>query len=360
MLLYITTGESRDREVRPLHTIPDTVNELFYLAMREHARQAVVQFWHQDKWVRDPDWRFDRQVIQLALFLMVNLEVQSGDRVAVFGPLHPLWLQVDFAVQGLRGVPVGVQESLAGEQLLQALRESDPRVIVATDQDCANRLLELRGRLGGKPTIVTPRPTSPDEEGVIDVGQLWDRARILDTPERAQNWRGVARKVDQHEVAGVQYHSDGNSDLVREDFTHLHAMEFVRDRVTRCPSRPDDLAYFEASTVTTVARKTLYALIGDGYTTVTIPGRRGADAISELAPARIVASSGWLERLGAELDAAGGSVTQRKAGERLRDVVGDRLRWIEPTTALAEPLERRLLEAGVPLPAFAMRGKPDS
>lgn len=359
MLLYITTGEPRDREVHPLHTIPDTVNELFYLAMREHARPAVIQFRHEDKWSRDPDWRFDRQVIRFALFLTVNLDVQAGDRVAIFGPLHPLWFQVDFAVQGLGGVPVGLPESLGDEQLVRALRESDTRAVVATDRDSANRLLRLRGRLPATATIITPFDPPSGEDGIVGIGYLWDRAQILDTPERAQNWRAGARKVDQDALAGTHYWKAGN-DLAREDFTHRDAMDFVRDRVTRCPARPKDIAYFQASTVTSVTRKSAYALVGDGYTTLAIPGGAGDAAMGELAPTKIIASPAWLERLGAHVGGSAADAGRKKAQERVRDMVGEALRWIEPTAELAEQLERRLLELGLPLPALAVGAKASS
>jgi hypothetical protein len=357
MLLYITTGDPRDRETKPLSTIPDTVNELFYLAMREHARPAVVQHWSQEKWARDPDWRFDRQVIQVALFLMARYDITRQDRVAVFGPLRPLWVQVDFAVQGLQGTPVGLQETLTDDQLLRAIAESDPRVLFATDRKSAERLLGLRQGLGRERTIVTPYGKAEGDDRVVGIEFLWDQGRILDTPERAQNWRSLARKVDDSEVAGVHYSYGDPETLVREEFTHRDAMEFVRDRLTRFPPHADDVAYFEASTVTPITRKAYYALVGDGYTIVTIPGERDADALAELNPAKIVASSAWLEALGATLSAEGGSGRGRKARELLQEMVGDRLRWIEPASELSERLERQLLEAGLPLPAATVGGK---
>lgn len=63
MLLYIATGEPRDREVAPLHPLPDTMIKLFYLSIRDHLRTAAVRRWDNDQWEDDPDWRFDRQVI---------------------------------------------------------------------------------------------------------------------------------------------------------------------------------------------------------------------------------------------------------------------------------------------------------
>lgn len=354
MLLYITTGEARDREVRPLHTIPDTVTQLFYLAMREHARPAAVQHWSQDQWARDPDWRFDRQVIRLALFLQGNLEVAAEDRIAVFGPLRPLWLQVDFAIQGFRGVPVGLQDSLTNDQLVSAIAETDPRVVFATERRSAERLLGIGARLGQR-MLIAPYGAQDGTDGVVGIDYLWDRARILDTPERAQNWRSTARQAQPDDLAGIHYGSVGAGDSTRVTFTHGEAMAFVRDRVTRCPAQPDDVGYFQDNSVTAITRKAAYAYVGDGHTVVTMPGAREGVDLRELKVAKLVASPAWLERLVGEIGAGGGG-RGRKVREHLRERVGERLRWVEPTAEIPAAVEARLLEAGIPLPALALDG----
>jgi hypothetical protein len=355
MLLYITTGEARDRQVRPLRTIPDTVNELFYLAMREHVRPAAVQSWDGTRWMQDPDWRFDRQVVRVALQLMNRMEVGTGERVAVVGPLRPLWLQVDFAVQGLGGVPVGLRHDLADEQLTQALAECGARVAFATDPASAERLLALRPRLPQLQYAIKPDGIeSGEENGVMGMQHFWDRAQILDTPERAQEWRSRARTVEPDQVAGEHYGPGSGGSLVREAFTHRDAMEFVRDRVTRSPGREGDVTCFEATAVTATVRKAFYASVGDGYTVTALPGPRGADALAELGASRLVASAAWLTRLSDELARVSGVGRTRRLRERAAELLGGGVRWIEPASALPAEVEHRLLEAALPLPALGL------
>ncbi|MGH7536694.1 MAG: hypothetical protein ACREMG_14100, partial [Gemmatimonadales bacterium] len=90
MLLYVTTDEGKQRQVRPLHTIPDTVAQLYDLGQREHDRSALLLQAEGAGWAETPDWRFDREVIRIALYWRERLHTTSGQRVAIFGPLSQL------------------------------------------------------------------------------------------------------------------------------------------------------------------------------------------------------------------------------------------------------------------------------
>lgn len=354
MLLYITTGEARDREVRPLHTIPETVNALFYLAMREHARPAVVRHWADEQWVSDPDWRFDRQVIRVALFLSGNLQVGAEDRVAVFGPLRPMWLYVDFAVQGLRGVPVGLSHDLSDDQLGEAVRDSGARVAVATDAVSATRLLALRQAAGIPDTIILPDRSDEGTNGIVGHGFLWDRSQVLDTPERAQNWRGEARKAEPDDVAGIHYAARADGTLDRVEFSHGDAIDFVRDRVLQCAPQAEDVVLFEAVGVTPTVRMAWYTYVGDGQSVLTLPSGRPDTQPSEVGATKLVASAPWLQGLASKFD----DVTGRTTQQRMRALLGEGLRWVEPSARLAPEVERRLFEAGIPLPAAVPQSQP--
>ena len=357
MLLYITTGEGRDREVRPLHTIPDTVNELYYLAMREHVRPAVVQYWLTDRWARDPDWRFDRQVIRVALFLGERLGVERGRPVAVLGPLGVTWPLVDFAVQGLNGVPIGIDHRLDDRRVVEALRDAKAAVVFATDDDSAARAARLRGDVDSLRFVVQPSGADEGADGVVGMNFVWSRGEVLDTPERAQRWRGGAREAGAADVAFVHYARGTDGTAERQDVTHREAMDFVRDRVARAPGKEGDVAYFATRTMTSRARLCLYQCVGDGYAMVTMPHPDGDAAMVDLGPTRLVAPSALLERLAEELAALSGVGRARRIRERVQQTLGERMRWIEPAEPLSASHEQVLLEAGLPLPFLAAGAK---
>ncbi len=353
MLLYITTGEGRDRVVRPLHTIPDTVNDLYSLAMREHVRPAVVQYWTSGRWTRDPDWRFDRQVIRVALFLGERLGIERGHPVALMGPLGVTWPLVDFAVQGLRGVPVGIDHRLDDRQVVHALRDARAAVVFATDDQTAARLARLRAHVGSVRFVIQPSGTDEGADGVVGMGFLWSRGDILDTPERAQRWRGAAREADAEDIALVQYARGTAGASDRHEMTHREAMEFVRDRVARAPAREGDVAYFATRGVTAHARLCVYQCVGDGYSMATMPHPDGDEVMRDLGPARLVAPAEWLDRLAGELAGLPGTGRGRRGREHVQQRLGDRVRWIEAAEPLSPSHLQALVEAGLPLPILA-------
>lgn len=349
MLLYITTGEGHDREVRPLATIPDTLNELYQLGMREHARKSVVRIFEGDRWRQIPDWRFDREVIQLALSIKEYFTIAEGDAVAILGPRNVLWLQADFAVRGLRAVPVGLQLGLTDEQLVDALTESRVRVAIGTDAASADRLASLRPVFYDLETVLAAERESDPDRGLVGLDDLRAQGQVLDTPERAANWRYYSRQAQSEDLAGVHYAAQADDGVVREAFTHGEAIAFVRDRLERYPAGPDDVACFQSREVTRTSRLCCCAYVGDGYTELALPDVHATDGCAVLMPAKVVVSPGWLHDVSVELAAVSGFGQKRKRRGIVEARFGPAIRWIEPDGELAPEVAARLAAQGLPV-----------
>ncbi len=65
---------------KPLGTTPETLNQLYLQAMRHHAREAAVLARTGERWEPMPDWRFDRHVIRVALYLQERAGLKPGRR----------------------------------------------------------------------------------------------------------------------------------------------------------------------------------------------------------------------------------------------------------------------------------------
>jgi long-subunit acyl-CoA synthetase (AMP-forming) len=361
VLLYVTTDEGKERKARPLHTIPDTINLLFDLGMREHDRAALLLHPEGKVWAETPDWRFDREVIRIGLFLRERLHVPRAQRIAIFGPLCPLWLSADLAALGLGTASVGVSHLLGDDLVLAALDAAEARVAIATDGASTSRLLGLRPRAARLELVVGPEG-NPDDKAFVPLAKLLDYGATLDTAERASRFRLDARAVGADEPACWHYGAKEAARGVR--LTHREAMARVRSHLRRLPAQAGDLAYLEGEAVTLEARFAWYAFTGDGYTTMVV-GRpeRSFEDVRDLRPAKILATPAWLgqlwDRLEAEpagkierlaagapgLGGLGAGARARRLRRALRACAGDRLRWVEPVGVVAAELKQKLAQA---------------
>ncbi len=364
MFLYIDSlfREGEQREAKPLHTIPDTLTRLYLLAMREHNRVGVFLHGSGDRWEPTPDWRFDRQVIRTALYAKERLGVGAGQRVAIVSELRPEWFLVDFATAGLGAVSIAVPASLSPDGLAATLEHANPHAVFFSGrvreslQAMASGVLDRRGWVcfdGGS-----------DGE-IVDFTQLVELGGTLDTPERAQDFRAGAREAQPDEVVIRHYLESAHGHATYVDLTHREVLERLKASWADNRPLPNDLVYVASPAVSLDLRLTLYAYIGDGYSTVALgnPGAEGPE-IRSLQPHNIVASSKAIEAVLDNHRACSDEQAERVTGWRrltarlsrqprqnrerqtVIEALGGRARWVGPTNPL-DPALSALLSSAV-------------
>lgn len=361
MLLYIDSlfAEGRERVVRPLHTILPTLNQLYLLGMLEHARAAVLMHWQGGRWNLTPDWRLDRHVIRIGLYLRERVGIQPGDRVAILSELRPEWPVADFAILTSGAVSVTADPSLPGDEVVKALIEEGPRAAFLS-----GRALETLGdaleRVPGLEHWIVFDPAPPQERAAL-FGSALDLGGTLDTPEHASAFRTQARDVPPDEPALCHYEGSGEGSLEVHRLTQGETIEQLKRDWLWHPASKADLAYIVGPELTLTARLALYAFVADGLSTTVLgtPGREAGE-IAALRPDKIVAPAAVLEaavrkrlaqtngrmsgvrnwlRLAARLAPGGRAKQERRA---IRTALGGRARWIGSTGPLDPALSARL------------------
>ncbi len=327
MFLYIDSffAEPRDREVSPLNEIPDTLNRLYLQAMLEHDREAVYSERTGGRWIKHPDWRLDRSVIRLALFMESRFGLQPGDRVLISAPLGPEWFLTDLAVMASGAVTVAVPAGAGQDAHAGALLDHCPRVAFAS-AEVLSGIQSMRDSLSSFEHLVS-FDAELEEDGVLPFAGVLDLAGTMDTPERAQQFRAVARGTEPGQIATVHYER-GPQGLQSEELTQGEIIDRIRSHLTEQPAVKGDTAYIAGPEMTISARLALYAFMGDGYTTAAfgVPGREVADC-EELAPDKVILPQAVLSGIVSSGEKAG--------GEFVRKAFGGRVRWIGCT----EPLD---------------------
>ncbi len=365
MFLYIDSlfGEGRERETEPLQTVPDTLTGLYLLAMRQHDRTGVFLHRSGDRWEAMPDWRFDRRVIRTALYAKERLGIDAGHRVAIVSELRPEWFLADFAAVGLGAISIAVPSDLSADRLAATLDQANPHAVF------------FSGRVAGRLDAVAARTPATcswicfdglASSAAIDFERLVELGGTLDTPERAQVFRAAAREAQREAPVIRHYLESADGHLTHVDLTQGEVIEQLEAQWTALPPRPGHLVYVSAPALSLDLRLMLYALLGDGYSTVAL-GNASQEVreIPTLQPHSIVVSSeviekliddhrarskgqdpaerpsGW-RRLAARLTRQSGSDPERQA---VIEALGGRARWVGPTTPLDPALSARLSAA---------------
>lgn len=344
-IMYLDSlfAEHRERETRPPAPLPATLSRLYLQAMREHDRKAVLRQWRAGAWHPVPDWRFDRHVIRLALYLRERVGVGDGDRVLIVSELRPEWLVADFAATGLGAIAVAIDPEPA-EALAGAVVETTPKVTVVSAAGL--RALEAGGARphAGQVIVLDPAPAGDE---ATPLAAALDLGGILDTAERAQSFRAHARDLAPEAPAVQHYCRDAGGGLERVELSQGEVIERLRRDWLRHPAERGDVGYVTGPAVTLAARLALYACVGDGYTTAVLatPGRELAE-IAELRPHKVVAPAAVLaeviaRRAGADSGADGGWLGRaarlfpgrraRRHRQAAREAFGGQARWVGPT-----------------------------
>ena len=263
-----------------------TLPRLFLRAMRTHHRSAALLYRDGERWREVPDWRFERQVIRLALFLRDRAALAPGDHVVIVSSLRPELAVAELAPVAQGAPSVAIDPTLPPDQLALALTAAAPAVVIVENAN-------LREQIGSAQRAVIAIDGKPRD------GWTWSEALdlggTLDTPERAQSFRARAREVPATGPAlGQIVARDG---AVQCQFIDQQDAVGGVSRVwADVPPVQGDATYV-AGPVTLGARIACFAAIGDGFTRCAFgtPGKEPAE-VAELRPKRIVASADVVER----------------------------------------------------------------
>jgi long-chain acyl-CoA synthetase len=337
--------------------------------MREHTRQSALLVREGAEWKATPDWRLDRQIIRLGLYLRERLGIEPGQRVALLSELRPEWLIADLGALGLGAVSVAIDPRLRREELAAALEDAAPRVTFVSAATLA-MLQSLDGRAPSHGQLVALDP-AVSGDGVTSLHTLLEMGGTLDTPERAQSYRAEARNLAPEQPAIRHYVQAPGGGWERIDLSQGEIIERLRVGWLGEPAQPGDLAYVSDPTVSLAGRLALYAFLGDGYTTTALaPAAGELSDLAALHPTKIVAPAGLL----AEAVRAGESRAEARPGSdggwlrhatrsaplgrarrqqrAIRDTLGGRVRWIGSTDPLDSALAERLGGLAVVGPAL--------
>src|SRR5712664_3705532 len=113
---------------------------------RRHGAQIALREKKYGIW-QEVTWREYAAHVRAVALGLERLGLLPGDTIAVISGNRPAWLYVELAAQSIGATPLGISVDALPEQVCRVLDHSEARVVLAEDQEQADKVLGVRDGL---------------------------------------------------------------------------------------------------------------------------------------------------------------------------------------------------------------------
>ena len=170
---------------------PRTLNDIYEVTCNI-ARPAIMKYKRGEQWldVTVPEFRDTVRWLATALH---EMGVKAGDRVAILSENRPEWTMSDFAILTASAVTVPVYPTLLGWQIEYILNDASTVVLICSDKEQLDKVLEIRGHVPCLNAIIVCDPPATLPEGVHAFKDVVARGRKYEE-EHGRGWFDESRK----------------------------------------------------------------------------------------------------------------------------------------------------------------------
>lgn len=208
----------------------DTIPHLFLDKVRKYGDRVALREKEYGVWQDISFNEYCRHVRRFCLGL-VELGLQRGDHVSIFGENEPEWLYADLAVQSAGGVAVGVYPTNPAKEAKYVIGHSDSKFVVCADQEQLDKVLEVKDGLPllKKMIVVDMKGlrhySDPDIMSFEMVEEIGQKADERDPGE----YERLVEQIDPSDVAIMVYTSGTTGPPKGAMITHQNVVSMVKN-----------------------------------------------------------------------------------------------------------------------------------
>jgi long-chain acyl-CoA synthetase len=166
-----------------------TIADLLPAAAQKYgSRPAVMYRDDSGEWTTRSFAEVGEVVRRLALGL-IDLGVQSGDKVSILANTRPEWTYHDFAALTAGATVVPIYQTNSPEECQYVLENSDAKVVIVEDGEQLDKIRQVRDRCPRLEHVIRMTGASEDAISAEDLGK---RGGSRDASEWEERWRSVA------------------------------------------------------------------------------------------------------------------------------------------------------------------------
>ena len=154
-------------------------------------------------------WREYAAHVRAVALGLEHLGLRRGDTVAVISGNRPAWLYVELAAQSIGAIPLGIFVDALPDQVRRVLEHSEARVVLAEDQEQADKVLGVRDALPRLEWIVVDDVRGLEtyqEPTVVSLERVETQGRAVDERDRGRYESLLAQRRPE-DVALLSYTS---------------------------------------------------------------------------------------------------------------------------------------------------------
>lgn len=284
---------------------PGTIVAGFQQRTREWSQDLGWFEPHQGKW-RGMTWGQIRTRVEQLAAGLIELGVESGDRVAISGNNSTDWVAFDYAIQHAGAVSVPLYQTFAEEQVQYVAAHSGSRVYFAGDADQLDKA--KRCNLSGVEYFIAGHLGDHQEGNVIGIERLAALGRKRISRDRSVLDERIAA-VRPDDIYSIIYTSGTTGPPKGTSLTHHNAVWTIQMTLERLRMNPVEtfVSYLPLSHV--FERMVTTGLLATDYpvrpTYYFVPDVRGlADALRTARPTIVIGVPRTWEKLRARVIAA--------------------------------------------------------
>src|SRR5262245_59492324 len=165
-----------------------TVADLAPLAAQRHADLPAVTYKDASgQWVSKTYAEVGDTIRKLALGL-IELGIESGDKVSILANTRPEWTYFDFAVLSIGAAVVPVYQTNSPEECQYVLENSDAKAVIVEDSEQLAKIEEIRERVPKLEHVICMEGTS---RPAISTDELIEAGSGRSDSEWEARWRSV-------------------------------------------------------------------------------------------------------------------------------------------------------------------------
>ena len=264
-------------------TPPQTINELFNQAMREHANQVVMRYKRDRRWQDITGEQLDERVRNLALALH-GLGVRAGDRLALLAESCPEWSITDYAILANGAINVPIYPTQAVDQVGYILRNSGARILFISNAKQLRRIQPALDALKSKerPRLIMFEASRDGKEEKKDAAMTilaeLEKVGREERSRKSQLYEQLSAQPQPDDLATIIYTSGTTGEPKGVMLTHHNLVSNALSSGEVFDLRPDDTALSFLPLSHVFERTVLYIYMSFG---VQINFARGVETVAE-------------------------------------------------------------------------------